>query len=178
MAVRPPEAVLDAVAEVVGPAGRSMVGPRWAAREQWHLTLQFLGPVGVLDPVLDGLRSAAASVGRFRFGLGGSGAFPNPRRARVIWIGAAQGAEAMSELAGAVNRALAPLGYRVEARPFSAHLTVARLKDRIDVTPALAALGDGPVGESWPVEEIVLYESRLSREGARYTALARFPLGH
>jgi 2'-5' RNA ligase len=54
---------------------------------------------------------------------------------------------------------------------------VARLREPGDVTAAVAALGDGPVGEAWTVEEIVLYQSRLSPSGSQYSVLARLPLG-
>lgn len=177
MAVRPPEAVLDAVGATLAPARKVMVGPRWAGRDQWHVTLQFLGPVATLAPVVHGLASAVAELEPFRFQLGGSGAFPNPGRARIVWIGASEGAGSMAGLAGAVAGALAPLGYEAEARPFRSHLTVARLRDPGDVTPALVALGDDPVGETWTVEEIVLYQSRLSPSGSQYSVLAQLPLG-
>jgi RNA 2',3'-cyclic 3'-phosphodiesterase len=177
VAVRPPDAVLKAVEETLAPARKAMVGPRWAGRDQWHVTLQFLGPVEALAPVVDGLSAAVAGLEPFRFRLGGSGAFPNPRRARVVWIGAQEGAGLMAGVAAAVTGALAPLGYEAETRPFRSHLTVARLRDPGDVAPALAVLGDGPVGETWTVEEIVLYQSRLSPSGSRYSVLAELPLG-
>lgn len=177
MAVRPPDGVLEAVETTLAPARKVMVGPRWAGREQWHVTLQFLGPVATLAPVVHGLSMAVAELEPFRFQLGGSGAFPNPRRARVVWLDAQEGAESMAGVAGAVTAALAPLGYEAEARPFRSHLTVARLREPGDVTAAVAALGDGPVGEAWTVEEIVLYQSRLSSSGSQYSALARLPLG-
>ena len=177
MAVRPPDAVLEAVEETLGPARKAMVGPRWAGRDQWHVTLQFLGPVPKLALVVDALAEAVAGLEPFRFQLGGSGAFPNPRRARVIWIGARDGAGPMAGVATAVTGALAPVGYEAEARPFRSHLTVARLRHPGDVGPALAALGDAPVGEAWTVEEILLYQSRLSPSGSQYSVLAALPLG-
>jgi 2'-5' RNA ligase len=177
VAVRPPDAVLEAVEATLTPARKVMVGPRWAERDQWHVTLQFLGPVATLAPVVHGLAAAVAELSPFRFQLGGSGAFPNARRARVIWIGAQEGAGSMAELATAVTGALALIGYEAESRPFRSHLTAARLRDPGDVTLALAALGDGPVGEAWTVEEIVLYQSRLSPSGSQYSVLAELPLG-
>jgi 2'-5' RNA ligase len=83
----------------------------------------------------------------------------------------------MAAVAGAVNAGLAPLGYEAETRPFRSHLTVARLRDQADVAPVVAALGDGLVGEPWTVEEIILYQSRLSPSGSSYSELARLPLG-
>ena len=177
VAVRPPDEVLAAVEEVLAPARRSMVGPRWAGPDQWHLTLQFLGPVGRVAEVVEGLEQAAAGLEPFSFRLGGGGAFPSLRRGRVIWIGATEGGEAMSALAAAVAGALAPLGYPGEDRRFSPHLTVARLRVPANVAEVVAALGKDPVGPAWTVDHVTLYQSRLSPKGATYSPLARLPLG-
>lgn len=175
MAVRPPEEVLAAVERAVAPARRSMVGPRWASRDQWHLTLQFLGPVEALDPLVGAL-SVLRGRGSFDFRLGGGGAFPTLRRARVIWIGATEGAEGMCELAAAVGVGLAPLGYEADRGRFRPHVTVARLRTPGDVHPAVEALGADPVGPGWTVGEVLLYESRLSPKGSTYRVLECIPL--
>lgn len=175
MAVRPPDEVIAAVGMALGPARRSMVGPRWARPEQWHLTLQFLGPVASLPPVTAALETLGA-LPPFTARLGGAGAFPTTRRARVLWIGTETGGEAVAALARAVNGVLGPLGYEADRDRFRSHLTVARLRVPADVTPALAALGDAPVGPAWTVEEVLLYESRLTRQGSHYSVLARVPL--
>ena len=176
MAVRPPEAVLDAIAERVAGAADAGTGLRWQQREQWHLTLKFLGPVALVAPVLEGLSSASAACAPFTFRVGGPGAFPNAGRARVVWLGPAEGAGPMRELAASVGSALGPVGYPPEDRPYNPHLTVARLKTPTGVRGVLETLGPEPVGPAWTVEEIVLYESRPSASGANYAALGRFPL--
>lgn len=177
VAVRPPDAVLDAVEEVVGGARRSMVGPRWTGRDQWHVTLRFLGhvegeQVGAISQALD----TVSRMPPFPVRLGGGGAFPRPSRARVVWLGLVGGDDPMTRLAGSVNGAVEPLGFEPEKRDFHPHLTLARLRDPGDVTPAVEALGDGPVGPAFTVEEVVLYESRLSRKGARYEPLSAVAL--
>jgi len=176
VAVKPPAAVLDAVAAQVAPARSVRVGLRWEEPERYHLTLQFLGPVLRLAPVVGALAAAVAGCGSFPFRLGGAGAFPKPGRARVVWIGAAIGGEEAIALAAAVAGALGPLGYEPDRKEFHPHLTVARLKVPDNVGDVLAAIGPGVVGEAFAVDEIVLYESRLSPKGPTYTALERFPL--
>ena len=186
MAVRPPDAVLDAVAEAVAAGRARLDGPRpdilrqdglrWDGPDKWHLTLQFLGAVPRLAPVAEALATAVGETTAFPFRLGGSGAFPNPRRARVVWIGAALGGDALVGLAGAVTAALRPVGFEAD-RPLHPHLTVARLKVPADAGPVLAALGSEAVGPAFPVGEVVLYESRLSPAGPKYTAVERFCLG-
>jgi RNA 2',3'-cyclic 3'-phosphodiesterase len=177
VAVRPPAAVLAAVAASVTPVreGGLVPGARWATPEQWHLTLQFLGNRVDLDAVAAALDPLHTPAGAAR--LGGSGAFPSAKRARVLWLGVVEGSELLTGLAAAVGSLLAPLGYEPEARPFHAHLTLARLGRPAGVQGAVDALGAGPVGEPWPVGEIVLYESVTRREGAVYREHASFRLG-
>jgi 2'-5' RNA ligase len=69
------------------------------------------------------------------------------------------------------------VGYPPEARPYHAHLTLARLKAPSDLRPVVAELGSGPVGREWEAEEVVLFQSKTGRGGAEYTERARFPLG-
>lgn len=175
VAVRPPDDVLGAVERATAPARRLMVGPRWTTRDQWHVTLKFLGAVEEVEPVAAALEGAG-SVAAFAARVGGGGAFPSVRRGRVVWLGLTEGSPAMEELAGAVDRALVPLGFEPEQRPFHCHLTLARLRQPADVSAAVEAIGEDPVGASWAVEEVVLYESHLSRSGARYEAVARVAL--
>ena len=177
MAVRPPEEVLDAVAEAVA-VGRAVAdGLRWEDRHRWHLTLQFLGPLPRLGPVVDALAAAVGERVAFPFRLGGAGAFPTARRARVVWIGATVGGDALVGLAGAVSAALRPVGFEPD-RPLHPHLTLARRKVPGDAGPVLAALGPGDVGPAFTVGEVVLYQSRLSSQGATYSVLERVPLGN
>ena len=178
MAVKPPEDVLDAVAAAVEPARSVRVGLRWEQRERYHLTLQFLGRVQELAPVVDGLAAAAGDREPFSFQLGGAGAFPKPGRARVVWIGAAGGGDELVGLAGAVAGGLKPAGYEPDRQAFHPHLTVARLKVPDNVADVLAAIGPESVGEAFSVGEIVLYQSQLSPKGPTYTVLERFPLGN
>jgi RNA 2',3'-cyclic 3'-phosphodiesterase len=173
--VRPPDDVLAAVEAMVARGRAAGPGPRWAPREQWHVTLQFLGPVAELAPVVEALR-AVGRIPAFRLRLGGGGAFPSLRRGRVVWIGAVEGASEVGGLAGAVAAALAPLGYEADRGVYRCHLTVARMREPGNVSAVVAALGDGPVGPAFVVSELVLYESRLSPKGSTYTALARVPL--
>ena len=176
MAVKPPEEVLDAVAAAVTPARSVRVGLRWEQRERYHLTLQFLGPVQEVGPVVAGLAGAVRERDAFSFRLGGAGAFPKPGRARIVWMGAAVGGSDLVRLAGAVAAGLRPVGYEPDRKEFHPHLTLARLKVPDNVADVLAAIGPEAVGEAFTVGEIVLYQSRLSSKGPTYTVLERFPL--
>jgi len=171
VAIRPPDAVLDAVDALS--ASLDLGDGRRTTRDQWHVTLQFLGNRADVDAVIEalaGLRVAAASA---QFGR--LGAFPSSKRARVVGLGLAQGDELFDALATEVGVRLTPLGHVPEARAYHAHLTLARCKTPADVRAALAA-DETTVGEPWLVDEVILYESRLRRTGAEYLPVASVPL--
>jgi 2'-5' RNA ligase len=173
VAVVPPDDVLDAVAA----AAASMDVPstaRRTTRPQWHLTLQFLGNKVDFATVAEALEPLAVRGAPVR--LGAAGAFPTERRGRVLWLGVCQGNPLLVQVAAAVGALLAPIGHPPEARPYHAHLTLARLKAPADLRPVVAAL-PGPVGRSWTAEEVVLFRSKPGRGGSEYTARARIPLG-
>jgi 2'-5' RNA ligase len=177
VAIAPPERVLDAVGEAVS---RVAVpdGWRWTPREQWHLTLLFLGAVADADAVVRALRGVCRGRSTFPLALGGAGAFPRARRAGVVWVGVDQGAEPLVSLADAVGEALAPIGHERDEARFHPHLTVARTRgrDQRDARALVAAMGDGRVGDPWTVDEVLLYESHTRPSGAEHAVVERFPL--
>jgi 2'-5' RNA ligase len=125
VAVRPPDDVLDRVDEISATIeAHTPDGARWTTREQHHLTLQFLGNRADVDAVAAALREIAVAPADVE--LRGIGAFPSPRRARVLWIGVAAGASMLTQLAAAVGVLLEPLGHEPEARAYHPHLTLAR----------------------------------------------------
>ena len=171
VAVRLPDVVLDAVAERVAQA--SMPGRR-TTRDQWHVTLQFLGDHADVDAVAAALDGIDEAGGRAQ--LGGAGAFPDAARARVLWLGFAEGAKALAAVASAVAERTASLGHEADPRPFLPHLTLARFRDPADVRRVIAAFGDEPVGPAWNLDALTVYESERLTDGARYTERARIRL--
>ncbi|MGO9873944.1 MAG: RNA 2',3'-cyclic phosphodiesterase [Acidimicrobiia bacterium] len=171
VAVRLPETVLDAVAARLGAV--ALVG-RPTSREQWHLTLQFLGDDADVDAVAGALDRIDATGGPAQ--VGGAGAFPDARHARVLWLGLAQGNTVVTRLAAAVARHLTALGHEPDARPFRAHLTVARCRMPIDLRSVIESVGNEPVGPTWEIDAVTLYESIRHSTGADYVARATIPL--
>lgn len=172
VAVVPPDDVLDAVARCAQQVGaRLPATARCTTRPQWHLTLAFLGRAD-LDAVAGVLTALAVRPGMVR--LGGLGAFPSDRRARVVWLGVREGEQWLAQAAAAVQALVRPLGHEPEARPYHGHLTLARLRTPQDVRDLLGEPVDG--GPPFQVSEVVLFESRLRRTGAEYVPRARFAL--
>lgn len=150
-------------------------GVRWVPPENLHLTLKFLGDVDAAQvPRLLGRAEAKLwPVPPFEVELAGLGALPSARSARVLWLGVRKGNREMARIARKLDAAAASIGVERERRPFQAHLTLGRLRPPAHV--ALERL-EAPRGIAFGVEEVILYESRLSPDGARYIPLARLPL--
>ena len=152
---------------------------RWVEPANLHVTLWFIGEVD--ETRANALRSSmqpAFATPRFDVKLEGLGAFPPGGPPRVIWIGVAVGREPLVALHGEIRDRLAPLGYEPEARPFSPHLTVARVKDIGPGAKAVrAVLADHPVAlQAYSQAAVTLFRSRTSPKGAQYESLLRVPL--
>jgi 2'-5' RNA ligase len=153
-------------------------GVRWVDPHGIHLTLKFLGNVaaGRLPEIVRALRQAARGVSPFHLTAGGLGVFPNTGRVRVVWVGLTGDLEGLRNLQRRTESALAPLGFPAESRPFSPHLTLARVRDQ--VSPAdrqgLGALVEGSRFESaWPIDvaAVHLMRSQLTGRGAVYSVI-------
>jgi 2'-5' RNA ligase len=173
-----PPPLLDALEESTAPlrSADQFAAARWTKPSSQHLTLKFLGWV---DSEQRGEISAriATVAGAEEAGtvsLSGLGAFPSARRARVLWAGLEDPAEVLSGLAAALDSALEPLGFEVEKRPFTPHLTLARFKPPASVEGVMDVV---QVPESsFDVDHLALYRSRLHPKGASYEVLEAFPL--
>ena len=150
----------------------------WVAPDNFHLTLKFLGPVDAerLATLTETLASAAAACPSFPLEIRGLGAFPSPARPRVLWAGIEAGAAPAAMLATRLDEALATLGFAREARAFSPHVTLGRVRQP-HAQPRLAeALGGSRRFGRVDVARVSLMRSDLSPRGARYTELAPAPL--
>ena len=143
--------------------------------EQLHLTLVFLGDVADDLPtaIAGPLTEACAGQSVFRLQFAGLGAFPQPRRARVLWVGVEQGRTEIVRLQRSIAAGLASVGCRIEQRPFSPHLTIGRLRFPADLA---GVVGTAYPGDEMPVERVVLMRSELRSDGPRYTELAEYRL--
>jgi RNA 2',3'-cyclic 3'-phosphodiesterase len=106
------------------------------------------------------------------------GVFPDARKPRVLWCGFTGDVERLSLLRKQLDDDFASIGFPREDRPFRAHLTLARIKDvhgLTGISQALAKHGSFIAGE-FIGKELILFQSRLTPQGAVYTRLAEFEL--
>ncbi|MFH1262894.1 MAG: RNA 2',3'-cyclic phosphodiesterase [Pseudomonadota bacterium] len=151
---------------------------RWSPATNVHLTLKFLGatPDDQVPAILRALESAVHEVEPFPLTPKGIGAFPPRGLPRVVWLGLEGEVDRLRELAEAVEKALNPLGFPRENRPFSPHLTIARAprsgSDRRigEILQSLSNL-DSLSFRPFPVEKVTLIESRLGTPHSVYLPL-------
>ena len=174
----------DAVAEVArlvdGIRGQGVPGGgrdvRWVRLDGLHLTLRFLGPTidELVEPAAEAVRVAARDVGAFEVAIRGAGSFPPVGRPRALWLGIAQGAEALSTLAVGVDRTLIDAGWTLESKPFRPHLTLARA-DGVSAGPAIRSRlveAAADLDLRFQATSVGLFESLTGGGPARYVALA------
>ena len=178
------ERVRTAVAEIAESLKRSLgrgVDARWIASANLHITLWFLGEVG--ESKLEAVRRALDSPFRetaFELQINGAGVFPPTGAPRVLWLGVTSGADALQGLNAELASRLPPLGFEPERRAYSAHLTIARIKD-VSRGGSYREIRDAICNEParagrCRVEAVTLFRSRLSPKGASYEAVLRVPL--
>ena len=151
-------------------------GARWVSREQIHLTLRFIGEVdnGLFSDIADEL--AGVAVEPFPLRLRGVGHFPPRGQPKVLWAGVEDGAP-VARLHNKIEARLQRLGMPPDRRKFSAHVTLARLKNtRIGRVRDYLAQHGLFAAESFPVSGFHLYSSRLGAAGAIHRIEASYAL--
>ena len=111
--------------------------------------------------------------------LGGVGAFPNFRRARVVWIGVATDPR-LELLHHDLEVACGEAGFEVEGRPFRPHITLARVRTPLmldQVKPFARAARRVAYAASDEVRALGLLESTLGSSAAGYRRVHAAPLG-
>jgi 2'-5' RNA ligase len=148
----------------------------WSPPANLHVTTKFIGEwpedrLAELQAALAALKARPAiEVAAAKVGF-----YPNERAPRVFWCGIE--APTLPALASDTDAATAALGVARENRPYSPHLTLARIRDRVDLRPlhaAIAAAGPLDFGR-FTAPSFFLYRSQLSPAGSVYTKLAEFP---
>ena len=151
----------------------------WVRPEAQHLTFAFLAeqPEAMVDKLAPPLTSALSSVPSFDSRMHGCGFFPNPRHARVGWIGL-QPEENFISIANAVRDVVTKHGIALDRADFKPHLTLMRIRDRWP--PASIELFNQSLRDycstPFTVKDVTLYSSQLNPHGAIHTPLRTFAL--
>jgi RNA 2',3'-cyclic 3'-phosphodiesterase len=155
---------------------------RWARREQFHLTLRFLGDVEAarVEALAEAIRTACAGFGALHLRAERIGCFPERGYPRVVWVGVRDEAEQLPRLQQVVEAASAGFISEPKEERFTGHLTLARIKgikrpEAEALSKAAAGMADRVFGQ-WPAYQIELMRSELLPQGARHRSLAAISL--
>jgi 2'-5' RNA ligase len=153
---------------------------RWVDQALSHITLKFLGntPGDRVDALMGQLAGAVGSHRSNELVTQELGAFPNPRRPHVLWLGIGGNLTEAQALAVSIDDTAAEFGFARETRAFRPHITVGRWRyqdgQAFDITEILrdTVVPPAPV----TVERVQLIRSILRARGPEYTVLAEWPL--
>jgi 2'-5' RNA ligase len=152
---------------------------KWVDPNSIHLTLKFLGNIAItrIGEITKAIEEAADRISPFYLEAKNLGVFPNLRRVQVAWVGLSGDTDKLAQLQQRIEDRLARLGFTRESRPFTPHLTLARVRDqaspekreRFGQIIANASLGSTYIIK---VNVISLMKSQLTREGAIYSRIS------
>jgi RNA 2',3'-cyclic 3'-phosphodiesterase len=167
VAVRPPDAALTQLENVVQGLRTGAPELSWTTPAQWHLTLVFLAdvPDDRVPELERRLGSAASRNAPARLSIGGGGRFGD----RVLFAKIGGDLDPVRRLAASAQAAARRTGLDVEERPYRPHLTLARARGRADLRPLVAEV-NGFRGVDWVAAEIELVRSRLGKGPGRRAA--------
>jgi 2'-5' RNA ligase len=156
---------------------------KWVAPEGIHLTLKFLGNISSekVAEITKVMEQASQGTVTFRLEISEVGAFPNMRQPRVLWLGIRGEIDKLVAWQQRIDNGLVPLGFAKETRPFTPHLTLARLRE--GVSPGdrrdfgeLVMKTPLEVNFKVNVNSLSLMRSQLLPGGAVYSRLAEVKL--
>ncbi len=178
------DSIRDMLGAIIRRMAQELPSINWVDPKGIHLTLAFLGNLTdeYLVEAKQAAEAAAPRVAPFEIRLSHLGIFDTLLRPRVIWMGIDEPSGALQQLHRTLNRELERRGFAVEKRPFSPHLTLARIKVPLkpDERQSLQyLLKETKLASSSPyrVTQLSVMKSELLRSGARYTHLDDYALG-
>ena len=156
---------------------------KWVNPSSIHLTLKFLGEIETtkVQSISNAIIDASKNTKPFTVSIDKTGVFPNLKRPRVIWVGMTGDLDILHKLQQSIENQLVPLGFPVENRRFSPHLTLGRVRDGTSSYDCVR-LGESissleiKAQPAFRVDSISFIRSVLTREGAIYSCLASIAL--
>jgi len=152
---------------------------KWVNPYSIHLTLKFLGSIAVdrISEIIKAMEEAIQGIFPFHLEVKDLGVFPNLRRVQVAWVGISGEVDKLNQLQHRIESNLTRLGFAAESRPFTPHLTLARLRNQASLNERqsfgqLIATTKFEAAYTVKVDAISLMRSQLTREGAIYSRIS------
>ncbi len=175
IAIELPENIISSVLKVQNDIKAYGFKARWVRKKNIHITLKFLGNINEahVEKLGKEILKSAKEYTLLNISVKGVGVFPNIKRPRVIWVGITGRIDLLIELQKALDKSLETIGFPREKRPFKGHLTIGRIKGKVDPKRLIVAMkecGDFE-SEAFTPDKITLFKSELNPSGAIYTKL-------
>jgi 2'-5' RNA ligase len=154
----------------------------WVRPEGIHLTLKFLGSIPLKDTqgITDAIEEAVQGITPIRLKVEGLGVFPNPRTVQVAWVGMGGEVDKLKRLRSNIDRNMSRIGFASETRPFTPHLTLARVNKHVSAEERcrFGRIITSTEFAAQPIEvtSISLMKSQLHRTGAVYSRISQIRL--
>ena len=179
-----PDEVKDKIEKTQGEMRRALSsgGVRWTRREQFHLTLKFLGNVEIsrVAELTESLRNACLDFTALRLRAGRIGFFPDMRRPRVVWAGVRDEKDILPRLQLAIETATENFTKERPEGKFAGHVTLGRIqriqRQQAEILTRLALSMEERFFGDWVAGQVELIRSELSSSGSHYTTIAAIPL--
>ena len=176
-----PEDIKNNIEKAIGELKLILPHIKWVDKKNLHINLKFLGWVvdNKADDMISSVTDLAKGFGSIKINFAGLGVFPNARHPRVIWVGICEGNDRVKELAEKIDARLSSEGYRKEEeREFSPHLTIGRIKEKIDVEPLSKFMEKNMMTEfgGFTADHISVMKSTLRRSGPIYEEMKQIIL--
>lgn len=176
IAIEVPQGIKKGISEIQERLKRIGADVSWTRPEGIHLTLKFLGEVEEerLAKIQKAIKEASKGFSPFVIEFGGIGVFPNLKAPRVIWVGIKE-SEKLNSLQDAIESETERLRFKREARAFTPHLTLGRVRSSRNRDALIRAMEEFEKIElgSLNVEDVSLMRSELRPKGAIYTQIGK-----
>jgi RNA 2',3'-cyclic 3'-phosphodiesterase len=180
IAIEIPDEIKNSIADYIDNLKSIAPKLKWVRKNSLHITLKFLGnqPEQKVENVITTLSPMHNFCRPFDITIINTGAFPNQRKPRVIWLGIEPvPREYFFETFNWIEDKLESIGFDKEQRKFSPHLTLARVKFPADFTDLWRYIDENPFKkQTFSVKHVTLVQSKLRPTGAEYRPIQKYPL--
>jgi 2'-5' RNA ligase len=175
IAIELPEKIIYTISKIQEEIKSYGLKIRWVRPENIHLTLKFLGDIKEADTekVAKAVSESVTGYPPISLAVKGIGVFPGIKSPRVVWLGVSNQLDVLTTFQKTLDEKLEAIGFPKEKRPFRGHLTLGRIKSKIDPKTLNDVLKEFTQFESerFFADRIILYKSELKPKGPVYTKL-------
>ncbi len=172
--------VSQKVIKIINELKKTQIDAKIVETENMHLTLKFLGDTdeNLIDEIEKTIKESTKDIKPFEITLKNIGVFPNQNYIKVAWIGV-ENAEPLKQITETIDTKLQNFGFEKEKRPFSAHLTIARIKSAKNKEKLIQLINkyENTEFQKIKIDKIILKKSTLTPEGPIYTNLKEITIG-